>query len=97
MVNRGLNNMITMDFRAAKVAPATVAEGLDKATPVSDGSDSVFRFRASDVSVLWIRRLVRLARGGVVRVTPDGDRVHLADRAVTALSGTLRIQPPNSH
>lgn len=55
MVNRGLNNMITMDFRAAKVAPATVAEGLNKATPVSDGADSVSRFRAPDVSVPWIR------------------------------------------
>jgi hypothetical protein len=55
MVNRGLNNMITMDFRAVKVAPATVAEGLDKATPVSEGADSVSRFRAPDVSVPWIR------------------------------------------
>ncbi|MGW0811109.1 PhzF family phenazine biosynthesis protein [Nonomuraea sp. NPDC002799] len=31
------------------------------------------------------------ARGGLVHVTHDGDRVHLAGRAVTILSGTLEI------
>jgi hypothetical protein len=55
MVNRDLNNMITMDFRAAKVTPATVVEGLDKAAPVSNGADFVSCFRAPDVGVPWIR------------------------------------------
>jgi hypothetical protein len=71
MVNRDLNDMITMDFRAVKVTPATLAESLDKTTSS------------------------RPAWGGVVRETLDGDR--LAGRAVTVLSGTLPIQPPNSH
>ena len=71
MVNRDLNDMITMDFRAAKVTPATRAEILDKATSS------------------WP------AWGGVVRGTLDGER--LAGRAVTVLSSTLPIQPPNSH
>ncbi|HEX4813972.1 MAG TPA: PhzF family phenazine biosynthesis protein [Nonomuraea sp.] len=32
-------------------------------------------------------------RGGIVYVTHDGDRVHLAGHAVTVLSGTLEIPP----
>nr|WP_318528341.1 PhzF family phenazine biosynthesis protein [Nonomuraea gerenzanensis]SBP01398.1 Phenazine biosynthesis protein PhzF like [Nonomuraea gerenzanensis] len=31
------------------------------------------------------------ARGGLVHVTHAGDRVHLAGRAVTVLSGTLHV------
>ncbi|SEK23076.1 PhzF family phenazine biosynthesis protein [Nonomuraea pusilla] len=47
----------------------------------------------------WGRRLGRAemvgaqlsARGGLVHVRVDGDRVHLAGRAVTVLSGTLHV------
>jgi hypothetical protein len=67
MVNRDLNDMITMDFRAAKVTPATLVECLDKTTSS------------------WP------AWGGVVREALDGDRVRLAGRTATVLSGTLHI------
>lgn len=34
-------------------------------------------------------------RGGLVRVTLAGDRVHLAGHAVTVVSGTMQLQPPS--
>ncbi|MDA0634832.1 PhzF family phenazine biosynthesis protein [Nonomuraea sp. MCN248] len=34
-------------------------------------------------------------RGGLVRVTLAGDRVHLAGHAVTIVSGTMQIRPPS--
>ncbi|MGP3959342.1 PhzF family phenazine biosynthesis protein [Nonomuraea sp. 3N208] len=51
------------------------------------------------LSPYWSARLGRASlvgaqlskRGGLVRVTLDGDRVHLAGRAMTVLSGTLHV------
>ncbi|MEO3792752.1 PhzF family phenazine biosynthesis protein [Nonomuraea sp. B10E15] len=51
------------------------------------------------LSPYWSTRLGRSSlvgaqlsdRGGLVHVTHDGDRVHLAGRAVTVLSGTLNV------
>jgi PhzF family phenazine biosynthesis protein len=51
------------------------------------------------LSPYWSARLGRTSlvgaqlskRGGLVQVTLDGDRVHLAGRAVTVLSGTLHV------
>ncbi|MFB4292276.1 PhzF family phenazine biosynthesis protein [Nonomuraea sp. ATR24] len=158
-VNRMPDNMITMDFPAKEVTPATVPDGLEKAlgaSPVSVGrsaldllveleseevvrsltpdipalaaidargvivtaagsaTDFVSRFFAPNVGVpedpvtgsahcalspYWTARLGRdtltgaqlSARGGVVRVTLDGDRVQLAGHAVTVVTGTLHI------
>ncbi|WP_336216584.1 PhzF family phenazine biosynthesis protein [Nonomuraea sp. LPB2021202275-12-8] len=158
-VNRNLDGMITMDFPAKEVTPATVPEGLEKAlgatavrvgrsnldllveldsedtvrslapditalaavdargiivTAAGSATDFVSRFFAPNVGVpedpvtgsahcalspYWSARLSRRtligaqlsARGGRVEVTLDGDRVHLAGRAVTVLSGTLHI------
>ncbi|MFG1948940.1 PhzF family phenazine biosynthesis protein [Nonomuraea sp. NPDC048826] len=162
-VNRHPDGMITMDFPAKEVTPATVPEGLEKAlgvTPVhvSKGdldllvevdsaetvralrpdidalaavgargvivtargteTDFVSRFFAPNVGVpedpvtgsahcalspYWSAKLGRTTltgaqlseRGGLVRVTLAGDRVHLAGHAVTVISGTMQIQPPS--
>ncbi|WP_049559779.1 PhzF family phenazine biosynthesis protein [Nonomuraea sp. SBT364] len=158
-VNRMPDNMITMDFPAKEVTPATVPDGLEKAlgtaavhvgrsaldllveleseeavrsltpdipaleavdargvivTAAGSTTDFVSRFFAPTVGVpedpvtgsahcalspYWTARLGRdtltgaqlSARGGVVRVTLDGDRVHLAGHAVTVVTGTLHI------
>jgi PhzF family phenazine biosynthesis protein len=159
--NRLPDGMITMDFPAKKVTPATAPPGLEKAlgvTPVNvmkgdldllvevdseetvrnlrpdidalaeveargvmvtargTETDFVSRFFAPNVGVpedpvtgsahcalspYWSAKLGRESlvgaqlseRGGIVRVTLDGDRVHLAGHAVTVVSGTLHHQP----
>ncbi|GGO83226.1 PhzF family phenazine biosynthesis protein [Nonomuraea cavernae] len=158
-VNRTPDGLITMDFPAKEVTPATLPAGLEKAlgvTPVQvarsqldllvelpseesvrtlapdiealasidargvivtaagSSTDFVSRFFAPNVGVpedpvtgsahcalapYWSARLGRAelvgaqlsARGGLVRVKADGDRVHLAGRAVTVVSGELHI------
>ncbi|MGI5273151.1 PhzF family phenazine biosynthesis protein [Nonomuraea sp. CA-218870] len=55
------------------------------------------------LSPYWSAKLGRAAlvgaqlseRGGLVRVTLAGDRVHLAGHAVTIVSGTMQIPPPS--
>jgi hypothetical protein len=92
MVNRDLDSMITMDFPAAKVTPATDAEASRKTldpTSAPPGRTSV-RPGRSDFDLLS-------ALGGVAWVTLDGDRVQLARRAVTVLSDPSHISPPKSH
>ncbi|WP_327089044.1 PhzF family phenazine biosynthesis protein [Nonomuraea sp. NBC_01738] len=158
-VNQRADGMITMDFPAKEVTPATAPEGLEKAlgvTPVAVGrsnldllveveSEKIVRELKPDLRALsevdaravivtakgvetdfvsrffaprggvpedpvtgsahcalapyWAERLGRTsmvgaqlsARGGLVRVTSRGDRVDLAGRAVTVLSGTLHL------
>jgi len=162
-VNRHTDGMITMDFPAKKVTPATAPEGLEKAlgvTPVhvakgdldllvevdsaetvralrpdidalatidargvivtapGTETDFVSRFFAPRVGVpedpvtgsahcalspYWSAKLGRETltgaqlseRGGLVRVTLAGDRVRLAGRAVTVVSGTIELSPPS--
>ncbi|RSM94013.1 oxidoreductase [Nonomuraea sp. WAC 01424] len=156
-VNRAADDLITMDFPAKEVAPATLPDGLEKAlgaapvrvakseldllvevdseetvrslrpdipalsamdargiivTALGTGTDFVSRFFAPKVGIAedpvtgsahcalspyWSARLGRTtltgaqlsARGGLVHTRLDGDRVHLAGRAVTILTGTL--------
>lgn len=158
-VNQSSDGLITMDFPAKEVTPATVPDGLEKAlgvTPVTVGrsqldllveveSEEVVRDLAPDITALeavdargiivtargtstdfvsrffaprvgvaedpvtgsahcalspfWSARLGRnalvgaqlSARGGLVHTTLSGDRVELAGRAVTVLSGELHI------
>lgn len=91
-MNRDLDSMITMDFLAAKVTPATGAEASHKsldATSTRPGRTTV-RPGRSDFDPLSALRMVAW-------VALDGDRVQLAGRAVTVLSDPSHISPPNSH